>query len=262
MTKKQLKAKAEKALEYLEEVSRSYDYRTVYCVNVKRYGDYIDIDDLIGGYSKRVQEAIKEEFTDEHINDLHWHWLEYEGEYFCKDFLTGCTINSAKHYQELRELVKAGKPTIYPYIDRRLSIKSKLTLIDMWDKNDRKIETHLSYIDIKTAGLYGRMGGWFGVRSDVASNLENLLFSLSIGDTMAEIDASHDITGYFSEVDAIQWVLNEAKKFNDGLSFEEELKYRIEEFVSDLEVELKKEKEVKTAKTLAEKHGYLLARAI
>jgi len=262
MTKQQLKDKCEKAIAWLEENSRSYDYRTVYCVNVKRYGDQTDVEELARAYSDRIAKRIIEEFDDERVYAIYNDWLEYEGRYFIEDFLTGCTINSAKHYQELRELVQDGKPTIYPYIDRRLSIKSKLTLIDLWDKKDRKIERYLNRLDVKSAGLYGRSGGWFGIKSAIADDLDGVISAIVDGYTMSEIYASHDIAGIFEEFEAIQWVLDEADKYNKGLSFEEELKYRIEEFAEEVKTELQREKEIKIAKTFAGKYGLILATAV
>ena len=46
------------------------------------------------------------------------------------------------------------------------------------------------------------------------------------------------------------------------MSFKDELEYRIEEFVDEKKIELQAEKEISQAKSLAEKHGYILAQAI
>ena len=262
MTKKRLKAKAEESLGYLDEVRRSYNHRNIYCVNVKRYGDFMDVEDLAQKYPKKLKEAIVEEFDEKLTNDIYWSWLGHEGQYFCEDFLTGCTVSSAKHYQEQRELVNANKDTNYPTIDKKKTINTKLAIIDKMEKKDRKIEKHLSYIDIDSAGLYGRMGGWFGVRSEVADGLENLIGDINNGNTIDEIYANNCITEMFEEVEAIEWVLNEADKFNKGLNFEEELKFRIGEFVNEEKVRLQQEKEIKTAKTLATKYNLLVVRAV
>jgi hypothetical protein len=87
MNKKQLKIKAEESLEYLKSVSRFYDHNTIYCVNVKRGCDYVNIEDLASKYSKKLKEAILEEFNEDYMGNLYQDWLEYVSEYFIEEYL-------------------------------------------------------------------------------------------------------------------------------------------------------------------------------
>ena len=129
------------------------------------------------------------------------------------------------------------------------------------DRED--VEKYMTHLKDDSIGFYGRSGGWFGVSGKVYEEFEELLLDLDDNDyTFGQINQYHDIGGMFAKVEAITWVLNEADKYNKGLTFKDELTYKIEEFVSEITDQLKEEKEVKTAKTLAEKHGYVLAKTV
>jgi hypothetical protein len=220
MTKKQLITKAEKAIKYLESVNRGYDHREVYCVNVKRGLDYGDLAGSIEGYSKKLKEAVRAEFTDEYIGGLYQDWLESEANYFIEDFLKDNCCE------------------------------------------DENVKKYMPFLNEGSIGLYGRSGGWFGVTSEVADNLEALLTDLDSGMKLQEVYEYHDIDSYFDTIEAIEWVLDEADKYNKGMSWKDELIFRIDEFVEEKKEELQAEKEVNQARSLAEKHGYILAMAV
>src|SRR3990172_3849268 len=86
MTKKQIKTKAEEAIDYLDSVSRDYQGR-VFCVNVKRYNDNFDVEVLASSYPRQIKEAIIEEFTEEKLYNAYSYWLGCEADYFVGDYL-------------------------------------------------------------------------------------------------------------------------------------------------------------------------------
>jgi len=218
MTKKEIKAKATEAMDYLDSVSRYYQGR-VFCVNVKRHHEDFDIEKIASKYPKMIREAILEEFGGEEISEGYYQWLNDEASYFIDDLLKN----------------------------------------DCQDRKD--VKKHMPYLKDKL-GFYGRSGGWFGVNGKVYEEFEELLLDLDDDYTLDQIYQYHDIEGMLAEVEAVKWVLDEADKFNKGLDYQDELIFRIEEFVENIKIDIKNRKEVKTAKTLAEKHGYILARAI
>lgn len=189
MTKKALKEKAKKELEYFDSIKRWYDHTAVYCVNVKRYNDYFDIDEYIKKLSKKEKEAVRAEFTDERINEEYRDWLDYEASYFIDDYLRNDCADSAE------------------------------------------VQANMPFLRSDSIGLFGRGGGWFGVRSDIQDDLNALLYQLE-NYTLKEVYAQFDIDSVFAEADAIRWLLAEADKFNRALEFSGVIQEKIEDFLT------------------------------
>ena len=234
------------AKEFIKETTRYYDVE-IFCVNVKRHNvkrhlDYVDLEDLLDKINvTREEKEYIENALD--MDDLYVNWLEHERGYIVDDFMGGCLHTSRKWYEEnVKSKILKGEKTGYMSLDKIRSKKKKLLELEKWIVKE---EVELSYLDLfdkESAEFYGSSGDWFGVQliSTLDSDLE--LMSDLFGDFSNtkifyfEERAKQDIEyikGMIEDInykiEAIEWLLDSVSKMNEGLDFEEEVKYRIEE---------------------------------
>ena len=63
-------------LDILDEESRTYENRRIHCVNVKRYNDGVDINNLIKDYDVNTQKKIINKFNDNYVNDIYDYFID------------------------------------------------------------------------------------------------------------------------------------------------------------------------------------------
>jgi len=206
---------AQKALEAWEEVQdarRSYEHESWHCENVKRYGreDQFDREDieqyvrneiktLKGGAIGDLKRRALIEYGIRYMENEHnyYGWLEQEWD----------QLN-----YEISDIVELG----------------------MREKPFSRIKD--TYIKNKRILSLGRSGGWacFQMTGD-AEELENLLEEYKddrAPDTLDRIkEATKELEETMKEIADIKAFI---KKFNDGLSYRDEVKYRIEEQAGEI----------------------------
>lgn len=187
-------------------------------VNVKRHGDYVDEDkrDEIAQKSARMyalglkeQKAIRA-YIDEYAEDedAYWSWLSYAG------------------WEQIN----------YEVFDAELFGEK---LVYVWK--------HAYKNDEKSAGIVsrGRMGGHACFNSDVESlrdGLDSVLCEYIHGNEYYGIqelrDAMRTLSDAMGEVERVQAYI---KRFNDALSWADELQFRADEHAGELRAEIDKE---------------------
>ena len=230
--------------EFIADNSRNYDCKQRFCVNVKRHNDFIDLEKLMAEMKldERQKETIRKIFTEDHINEIYNFWIEDNQEYVLNDFLKGHLYSSRKWWEaNIKPKILTGKKTDYPHLDNLSTKEEKLTELEEWIKDDEMKLSYLNALDFDKAGFYGRSGGWFSPATtssleDKRDTIDGWIEEFS-GDehNIGEFDyeeIKEQIHDLHVEMTAIQWVLNWIKDFNDGLRFEYELKFRIEEELS------------------------------
>lgn len=83
MNKTKLIEKAKMLLEQYEELQanqRNYDHQNWHAVDVKRYSDQVDIEELAKKHPKKYRDVIIDKFdsNDEAFSQLYWEWLRQE----------------------------------------------------------------------------------------------------------------------------------------------------------------------------------------
>ena len=121
------------------------------------------------------------------------------------------------------------------------------------------VEKYLDIYTSNTIGLYGRSSGWFGIESNIAGDIENLLSDLE-NMSVSEAYENYFIDDILHEVDAIEWLLSKADSYNKGMKFGDcvldNLNYLIEEICEEVDKNL----DIKKAKKLVEKHGFVVGK--
>lgn len=209
--------------------------------------------------------------TEESIEYLNSVSRYYQGKVFC--------VNVKRHFDDWSLEDVASKYTkrvksaiLEEFNDERvdrmywdwLSFEADYFVDDYLKQNctdSDEVKKHMAYLSDDYIGFYGRSGGWFGVDSKLLDELEEVLLDLE-DYTLDEVHRYHDIDGLFAHVEAVKWVLDEADKFNRGLTFKDELEYRVEEYADEVKKELQCQREITMAKTLAERNGFVLAKTI
>lgn len=194
----------------------NYNGENWHAVNVKRYSDYVDIEDILKNplkYSKsfyyqeqaadiaKHSEAIAANFSGDN-NDIYFSWLEQ-----CQEMIDEDIIND-----------------------------ERLTLAYITEQQRRG-----DYIL-----FLGRSGGWACFQdcaAGVAEDLDNLLEDIKINQseantTAAELkDTTAELQKAVNEINGLkQYILN----YNNGLDFTAEMMFRISEFTDELDQEEKR----------------------
>jgi hypothetical protein len=136
---------------------------------------------------------------------------------------------------------------------------SWVDLNEMFEDKENDVST-MDWADNKKIISLGRSGGWacFQLAQDIDTLIEAIENKdYAYFDNIPE--AKKEVLRLMKKVDKVKSYI---EKFNNGLNWEQELKYRIEEKLVEVKEEIQSEKEVKTAKKLAEKNGYILAQKI
>ena len=212
-------------------VERSYydSGKKYYSANVKVYS-FGDIDEVLKKYPTKYHNRVKQYFKNEYINSLWYQWLEDSFEQFKYE------ISDAK------ACLKDGK-------QGNLSIYANLI--------DR------AYNLITEDYLLGRNGGhWcFDISEDYEDILNNIEYELEDEDNKLE-DYQEQLKDIIEDQHAINHILEFASAYAKSLDFNYELDYRVSEYIEELKTEDQSNKEIKQAKTLAAKHGYIIAKEL
>lgn len=200
-----------------------------YEANVKVYS-FGDIDEVLKKYPKRYHERIKEHFTDEYINSLRYEWLNQEYDQFKYE------ISDAKAC--LKDAKQGGWIIDAGLIDRAYNL-------------------------ITNDYLLGRSGGhWcIEVSEDYEDTLDNIEYELEDEENKLE-DYQEQLQDILKDQLALAHILEFANRYAKSLEFNYELDFRVEEYIEELKKENQDNKEIKQAKTLASKHGYILAKEV
>lgn len=209
----------------------NYNHRKIWCVDVKRRNDYVDISELVKVFPKRYRKHLIEKFTDEEVYKIHNDWLHDSVENFLTDIKHGYIVpceEDKEADQKFEELLKIFN-------------------------NNKNFADSL--------GCYGRSGGWFGF------DAEPIL--TAIDDAIREFEYEKDEDFEYLGKEALELyeaghlVLTLADRYNKSMHFMAELEYWMQEYISEyVEPELQEEKDIAKCKKLASKYGYILAKEI
>jgi len=236
----------EQAEGIIEEYGRGYDHHNILCVNVKRYNDYLDISELLDKMrlSKNEREYLTERFDESSSYSLWDDFIYFNQLYIIDDFLKGCTLCGKKYWEEQIEKIKSGDKTDYPAIDKLKTNEEEIYKLKEWMKKDIKQKNYLDSLYVDEAGFYSRSGGWFGIEytdhlENEISDINNVIDEFKDDDNWeGMVDGNIEYLQEMAEelkvhIDAIEWVLNWVKNYNENLSFQDEVKYRIEEALNE-----------------------------
>jgi len=264
MNKKQLQLKAGillKRWQGIEEDKRGYENQNWHAVNVKRYNDYVDIDDLLKNYSKQYREELKKSVCNDDGDvdvEIYYNWLDVmrdQLQYELKDIKNiteGCK-DEHKDFEhiELQGRIRkedyktkcnaCGRKTWYEdeqpcKVEKCHGTLKKITYKQEWDERE--------YIY-----FLGRSGGWACFQDllddDVENNLEAIAdWKLADSYEMSEwldyndSDLSIAVADYLDKVEEtiaeITYIENYITNFNKSLDFKDEVKYRLDEKLGDI----------------------------
>jgi hypothetical protein len=239
-----MRKKLEEIRSFMESNSHNDRHENYIAVNVKVYANIVRHDDLedflkTTKFTQEQQEFLISEITEKWMIKQ-WDWyLEFQGRYFTEDFIGGCTISGSEHYESVREEVKNGEKTSYPYIDSKRSVKTKLETIDKWDREDRRQANYLSLIDTEEIGFFGRSGGWLVICKKSFLDVDHLEYSLDHIAEKISYDTKEDVLYEFNSLadryNAVKWLFDEAtmrhKEIPEG--WKDELEFRLTEYLED-----------------------------
>ncbi|NCF75500.1 MAG: hypothetical protein GWO87_03380 [Xanthomonadaceae bacterium] len=262
MNKKILIKKATLLLKQYQEMTskmRNYDRENWHCVDVKRYHDYTDINKLIKEYPKKYRKELLEEFTENYISGeygLYYSWLDT------------CWEQLNYEVSDIENITKGAKDKHknFEYIKLQGEVKTEdyKTQCDKCHKKTwyedghpcmmegcngtlRAITYKQEYDDRKMIYSLGRSGGWacFQDNLDYVEDTLTLIIEWDFIDNIfdKEIKNNDDVNYYLNKVDAmieeVKYIKNYIYNFNAKLDFEEELKSKIEEKITEIDEENK-----------------------
>lgn len=225
------------------------------CVNVKRYNDIIDIEEILSNWntelSNEQKNAIREYFTDEDINEIWWDWLEFNTE-LVMDAYNGSVVISNSFYDDLIKDIKQDRKTPYEEVNKLRTKEKKIALVEKYREDNNEIKQHIDYLSNFECAFCGNNGGYFGIAPP--NNVYDLLDTLSFEyndyvnfiEEVPSIEISQIDNGYIHNaiekidyaieeinnvISAVEWFLNWIDDFNKGLDFKEEIIFRIEEYL-------------------------------
>uniref|UniRef100_A0A6H1ZCD4 Uncharacterized protein n=1 Tax=viral metagenome TaxID=1070528 RepID=A0A6H1ZCD4_9ZZZZ len=229
----------EEAEEFIKDKSRNYESE-LFCVNVKRYADSTDLEEILDkmNVGSKEREYIIDNID---IDSMYEYWLDDHRRYIIDNFIEGGIHFSRKWMEDnVKPKILKGEKTGYPYLDKIRGKQKKLIELEKWIERDIKESGYLELFE--NAGFYGSSGGWFGAcLSDKLEDDFDVLCNLSLDDPIGnasyfETYGERDICSLRGTVEdmkykmeAIEWLLDYVKNYNDTLVFEEELKYRVAE---------------------------------
>ena len=243
---KQINNFLENAKDILENHCHNDRYNQYIAVNVKRYNDYVNVENLIDDMkiSEKKKDFLKSEFSENYINDIYFYWLENEANYFTDDVMGGCRNCNAQYWDKEIHLVKSNEKINYPHIDNIGKKADKIKELEKWKAKDIKELKYLSILDNKLSGFFGRSGGWLGIKE--ANILQNRIDEIENNlDYFKDSDNKEDREGYIEDclyyvdnglIEALYWIIEEINIFNKGLNFKDEIKYRIDNMLEILKL--------------------------
>ena len=239
----------EEAKSILNDHTHCGDQENYIAVNVKRYNDYIDVYDIINNMqiSKDKIEFLKNQFSDDRINNIYYSWLRMGANYFTDDVMNGCRNSSAEYWNSEIEKIKQNEKSIYPHIANIEKTENKIKEIEKWKKRDIKELNYLSILDNELEGFFGRSSGWLGIKKaeilqDKIDEIEYILSKCLNADNNIIINDQDEMDGYIEDclyhadhelIKALNWIIKEIDIFNKGLDFKNEIDFRIDEVLND-----------------------------
>ena len=229
---------------FIADNNRSYDGKQRICVNVKRYNDFVDLEELMAEMKldERQKETIRKIFTEDYINEICNFWIDDNREYVLNDFLKGHLYSDRKWWEaSVKPKILAGKKTDYPHLDTLSTKEEKLAELEEWIKEDELKLSYLNALDLDKVGFYGRSGGWFSPTTtssleDMCHTIDRWIEEFSRDEHNIDEFNYEEIKGLIYDLHvkmtAIKWLLKWVTDFIHGLRFEYELKFRIEEELS------------------------------
>lgn len=240
MTKQQLSKRASEILKYLEEKDYVYEGKRYFEVNVKRHGcdDYVDIEKLIREYPKKYQKELTTCFSEEHIDTLYCDWLSRECEYVlevCESNGNLIASDEDWHKKNVIAKIKARKITAYTNINNLKNKNAKIEEAEKMIVKDKK--TLKAFSIIGSEGFVGRMGGHFVF--DINEDLGELEEVIDYKDNDLSIQEMEKrlIEHYEGVLEKIDFVKNWVRTFNKSLSWENEIKFEIDNKIDELKSE-------------------------
>ena len=250
-----------KLLESIESEGYCNNYdRLDYELNVKLRGmTYFDSTELAAMYPKKYTARINKEFTDETIQEIVDEAIEWEGRSFIEDYLKGCSISSREWYmEEVMPKIEAETPTGYFLLDKIKTKAGKIKELNKWIRNEEEEKKAID--QVCDAGLYGRMGGHFCFRTGIRIKIDTFLNE--IDECYSFEEANQKYREILKSHERALFILDQAKKTVDSIKktgMLDEIKHRIDDFIDEWDKQDQAAREIKQAKTLAKKHGYILA---
>ena len=230
MNKKTLIKKATLLLEdykEMEEKKRHYNGYNFHCINVKRHGDGIDIEELIKKRFKKYADDLTNFFNENYINNLYCSWL---------DFAWG---DLSYNISNIEKLTKGSK-----------NFCKSFKFIESQNDNNNMILS------------CGRSGGWACFQDNLDYEIEDILSFIIAWDVeeLEELEVFYnyndktkdegelyDINEKIKEIEGMMVEVETLKKyiynFNKSMNFEDEIIYRIEEQIEEIESEKKEQAE-------------------
>jgi len=265
MNKKQLQLKAGILLKQwagIEEDKRDYDNQSWHAVNVKRYHDYVDIDDLLKSYPKQYRDELKKSVCNDDGDvdvDIYYNWLDVMRDqlrYELKDianFTKGCK----DEHKDFEHIVLQGRIRKEDYKTKCNDCGIKTWYEDEQPCKVEKCHGTLKKITYKQEWdereyiyFLGRSDGWACFQdllddSDVENNLEAIAdwkladaYETSEWLDYNDSDLSIAVADYLDKVKGtmaeITYIENYITKFNKSLDFKDEVKYRLDEKLGDI----------------------------
>ena len=246
---KQINNFLENAKEILENNTHCDRHNNYIAVNVKRYNDYVNVEELIDNMelSKVKKDFLEEEFTENYINDLYYEWLRIGAHYFTDDVMDGCRNENTGYWDIQITLIKEGQKTCYPDIEKLKTKEAKIKQIEKWKTKDTKELKYLLTLDNEVCGFFGRSSGWLGIKevSVLQNKIDEIKYILSNSlneNNQFVSEDQEEIEGYIEDclhfvdmplINALNWIIKEITSFNKGLDFKNEIKYRIENMLEE-----------------------------
>lgn len=208
--------KALERFEKMEEAKRGYERESWHCVNVKRYRDGLDMDDLLElareqfpnneELAAKLAEDIKGRLDDDQGDGIYSYWLRDQWD----------QLN-----YEVSDIVALG----------------------MREKPFSHIRTSYNWAKNKSILSLGRGGGWACFQMDGEEAVADALRDLV--EEYKDPESAHDKRDTARELEeatkALLEILDEAEdikafieKFNTGLDFKEEVRFRMEEAAGEM----------------------------
>ena len=211
MNKTKLIEKAKMLLEQYEELQanqRNYDHQNWHAVDVKRYSDQVDIEELAKKHPKKYRDVIIDKFdsNDEAFSQLYWEWLRQEWDQLNYEI------------SDINAITEGAKDEhkAFDFITKQRQ-----------GSNITGSDTYIYAL--------GRPSGWACFQDDI--NIDDIEYFLEnsndAGWDLEEIENQlNDLAQAIKEIDYIK---NYIIDFNNSINFEEYLKDQIEQLIQEEE---------------------------
>lgn len=214
-----------KALQDEQRGGSSYNNTSWHAVDVKRYNDQVDIQDIVKELKidKKYHDDILNIFNNDYVNDSWYHWIEIMQDQlkYEIDDIKGITEGSSDEHTSFEHI----------------------TLLD--HNNDYTNRTFIYFL--------GRSGGWCCFQDDSEDVYEDIMYCIDNPKESKEDGTIHDIDDNIATltetVEEITYLLNYIEEFNNNISFKDEILELVNRHLEDLKYEEKELQENKETLT-------------